>query len=125
MEALEHRPEKVGARESGRTGFSSGRATQKNADGRIAVAVSGGSDSLALMHLLAAHARSARREPPVVLDQVEPEGEDRLVIVRPRGANRELGRGGYFTTRCSLARIMRRLPDLSPSLHLPPSSSAD
>jgi tRNA(Ile)-lysidine synthase len=35
--------------------------------GRIAVAVSGGSDSLALMHLLAAHARTARRPKPVVL----------------------------------------------------------
>lgn len=35
--------------------------------GVIAVAVSGGSDSLALMHLLAAFAKKRRRKPPVVL----------------------------------------------------------
>jgi len=36
-------------------------------EGAIAVAVSGGSDSLALMHLLAAFAKTRRRKPPVVL----------------------------------------------------------
>jgi tRNA(Ile)-lysidine synthase len=56
LECQQQRPEKTGA------GFSSGRATPTKA-----VAVSGGSDSLALMHLLAAHARAARRAPPVVL----------------------------------------------------------
>ena len=38
-----------------------------HASGKFAVAVSGGSDSLALMHLLAAHAQAARRAPPIVL----------------------------------------------------------
>ncbi len=33
----------------------------------VAVGVSGGSDSLALMHLLAGHARATRRQPPIVL----------------------------------------------------------
>jgi tRNA(Ile)-lysidine synthase len=37
------------------------------ADGQFAVAVSGGSDSLALMHLLATHAKAARRVLPIVL----------------------------------------------------------
>lgn len=35
--------------------------------GRVAVAVSGGGDSVALMHLLAAHARKQRRPAPLVL----------------------------------------------------------
>jgi tRNA(Ile)-lysidine synthase len=38
-----------------------------NHDGQIAIAVSGGSDSLALMHLLAAFARTAKIAPPLVL----------------------------------------------------------
>jgi hypothetical protein len=71
--------------------------------------------------------REARREAAVVLDQVEPEREDRGVIVGARAADRDLAYGwlGYFTTRCSLARIIRRLPDFSPSDQVPVSSPGD
>jgi tRNA(Ile)-lysidine synthase len=44
------------------------RATPKKGDGPLwAVAVSGGGDSLALMHLLRAFAKARKRKPPVVL----------------------------------------------------------
>ena len=70
--------------------------------------------------------RVCRREAAVMLDQIEPEAEDRLVVVRARGPHDERGGNAtYFTTLRSLARIMRRLPDFEPSDHVPVSSSGD
>ena len=50
-----------------RAGEAVARATTNKAGDRWAVAVSGGSDSLALMHLLAGFAKARRRKPPVIL----------------------------------------------------------
>ena len=69
------------------------------------------------------HRREGRRWCSI---RFEPERGDRRVVVRAPCADHELVCAiGYFTTRRSLARIMRRLPDFSPSDQVPVSSSGE
>lgn len=64
MAGLEHRPGEQSVATA--YGQAVGRATPKKS-GPLVAAVSGGSDSLALMHLLAGFARAAKLAPPLVL----------------------------------------------------------